>query len=360
MKKAAKKIGIVFLFLIILLLVSFGIFSVVLKVKNDKFIGQADEKFVNYLNKNKTVLNQTSDEKGKILFADSTYKNDIILLGESHGVADVQSIDKELFLHLNKTAGFRYYIAEMDSLRASKLNNFLCGAEKDTILLKKIVLDIKKRIPQQSSIELYQKWSDIYDYNKTLPDTLKVCVIGVDTDFEKKSPISRDSAMILNFKHFIKEKNIEGGRFYGLFGLFHIFQNGVNSENFQPFASRLVKNGFKTSSIICLNVDCNTYLPKNDQFPTPPSEQIGFFNMDGPGILVKGISDLKEASNENEATLFNLKALNSPYLNGQKLISIKTNFVNNSITPFDKQLPTIDFIQYAIIIRNSEALTPIK
>lgn len=360
MKRIAKKIGIICISLLIILLVALGVFALVIKVKNSHFIEQADKQFVDYLNQNKIVLNKKIYESGKPLFEDKTYKSNVFLLGESHGVANVQTIDKEIFLHLNKKLGLRYYVAEMDSIRANRLNNFLCGLEKDTVLLKKIVIDIRQRIPQQSSVELYEKWSDIYDYNTTLPDTLKLCVIGVDTDFGSDSPISRDSAMIQNFKSIVKKKKIETEKFYGLFGLFHILQNGINSDNFQPFAARLKANGFKTTSIACLYIDSKIYLPKNDQFPTPPSEQIGFLNMDGPLVLVKGINDLKKASNKNQTTLFNLKAVKSPYFKSKKIITMKTNFFNQVITPFNEQLSTTDFVQYSIIIRNSKALTPIK
>jgi hypothetical protein len=360
MKRIAKKIRIICISLFLILLLALGVFTIVLKVKNNRFIGQSDKQFVNYLNQNKIVLNQKTYESGQTLFDDETYKSNVILLGESHGAANVQSIDKEIFLHLNKKLGVRYYLAEMDSIRANRLNNFLCGLEKDTVLLKKIVIDIRQRIPQQSSVELYEKWSDIYDYNTTLPDTLKLSVIGVDTDFDSDSPISRDSAMIQNFKCIVKKKKIETEQFYGLFGLFHVLQNGVNSDNFQPFGARLKTNGFKTTSIACLYIDSKIYLPKNNQIPTPPSEQIGFLNMDGPLVLVKGINDLKKTSNKNEATLFNLKAVKSPYFKSKKLITMKTNFFNQVITPFNEQLSTTDFVQYAIIIRNSKALTPIK
>lgn len=183
-----------------------------LKVKNNHFLEQTDKQFVDYLNQNKIVLNQKTYESGKALFDDEAHKSSIILLRESHGVANIQSIDKEIFLHLNKKLGVRHYLAEMDSIRANQLNSFLCGIEKDTALLKKIVVDIRQRIPQQSSVELYEKWSDIYDYNTTLPDTLKLCVIGVDTDFDSDSPISRDSAMIQNFKSIVKKRKIEKNR----------------------------------------------------------------------------------------------------------------------------------------------------
>ena len=82
--------------------------------------------------------------------------------------SDVQKVDQLLLMHLNKKLGLRYYIAEMDSSKANRLNTILSAPEKDTSLLKQLVVDIKYSIPQQSSKELYQKWSSLYDYNKGL------------------------------------------------------------------------------------------------------------------------------------------------------------------------------------------------
>ncbi|MDR2147536.1 MAG: hypothetical protein LBE91_13865 [Tannerella sp.] len=354
MKKIFKWIGIVFASLLAIALIAVGIFI----VRNKMYIGLPDKKTVEYLNKNKIVLNQNAFEKDAPLFDNEAYTSDIILLGESHGVADVQSIDKELFLHLNKKIGLRYYVAEMDSIRANQLNIFLNGTYKDTLLLKKFVIEIGKRIPQQSSIELYQKWADIYDYNRNLPDSLKLRVIGIDADFDKKSPISRDSAMIQNFKNIVKSERLERKQFYGLFGLFHVSQNEFKGNNNKPFAARLKADEFNVTSILCLYVDCEVYMPPNEQFPTPPSQKISFLNMDGPIVLLKGINDFKKASQKGEATLFNLRTTNSPYFESK--IAMKTNFINQAMESKNEQLPIVDFFQYAILVRNSTALTPIK
>ena len=353
MKKVFKWIGIIFVSLLVIALIAIGIFI----VRNKMFIGLSDKKTVEYLNKNKIVLTQNAFGKDEQLFDNEAYTSDVILLGESHGVAQVQSIDKELFLHLNKKIGLRYYVAEMDSIRANRLNTFLNGTSKDTLLLKNIVIDIRKHIPQQSSIELYQKWADIYDYNRNLPDSLKLRVIGVDTDFDKKSSISRDSAMIQNFKDIVKTEKLEGKQFYGLFGLFHVSQSEFK-EGSKPFAARLKAEGINVTSILCLFVDCEVYFPKNEQYPTPPSEKLSFFNMDGPLVLLKGINDFKKASQKGETTLFNLRATNSPYFKSK--IALKTNFINQKMEPRNEQLPIVDFYQYAILFRNSPSLTPIK
>ena len=355
-KKILKWTGISLLSLLAIVLIALT----VLLIKNKSFIGALDAQLVEYLNHNKVVLDKNVFNTQN-LFDNDTYESNIILFGESHGLADVQDIDKALFIHLNKKTGARYYLAEMDSIRALQLNTFLAGAEKDTVLLKKFVSGISLRIPQQAGSELYQKWLDIYDYNQTLPDSLKVRVIGVDTDFEGETSVSRDSAMILNFMNIVQREGLENERFYGLFGVFHVFQNGMNKQNFYPFAARLKSRGFKVKSIACLYVESKTYLPKNSRFPIPLSEKTSLFNMDGPMVLAKGVNNFKKASKKNTVTLFNLTQNGSPCLvsGSSKYLNTKVNFLNQQIFPYNEHLAMSDFVQYVIFVRNAKAMSPI-
>lgn len=340
----------------------FSVFAIILIsilyvfISNKIFIGGKDSELTDYLKNNHTSLHDKIDGK---LFDAPFYNSQVILLGEIHGYADNQKLDLDFLKFLNQKTGVKYYIAEMDSAYSHKLNLFLHGSSKDQNLLKEVVLAVKKRIPQQSSKELMEKWSAIYDYNQTLKDSLKICVIGIDTDFNDNSrKISRDSAMIINFKNAVKKLNIEHEKFYGLFGFYHVLQHGVK-KNEKPFAERLKNSGFKTSSIVSFPLDSEMYLPKNPQFPTPEDEKIDWINADGPLMLVKGINDFKDFSPSNSVTLFKLNAKNSPYQQADQLISIKSRMFGESFTP-QQNTHTLDYFQYVVITRNSKALTPIQ
>ena len=84
---------------------------IVILIRNKLFIGTVDKQLVEYLNRNKIVLDKNAFYT-QSLFDNETYESNIILLGESHGIGDVQAIDKMLFIHLNKKTGLRYYLAE--------------------------------------------------------------------------------------------------------------------------------------------------------------------------------------------------------------------------------------------------------
>lgn len=324
-------------------------------ISNKLFLESKNENNITYLTKNNIEITNSINDK---LFDDDFYKSKVFLLGEIHGYADNQKLDKELLFFLNKKLGVKYYIAEMDSITAKKLNAFLTDSLKNQQTLKEVVLAINERIPQQSSQELFDKWNDIYDYNQKLTDSSKITVIGIDKNFDDNSKVARDSAMAINFKNSIKKLNLENEKFYGLFGYFHVLQN-VTENGEETFASELKKSDIKTTSFVSYTLDSEMYLPKNPQFPTPENERVDWINADGPLQLVKGINDLKELSKPNSITLFKLNAKNSPYLQSQLLISVKSRFFGESIVP-QKGTFTTDYFQYVFLLKNSKALTKLK
>ncbi|MDR2275985.1 MAG: hypothetical protein LBF27_34080 [Sphingobacterium sp.] len=337
--------------LTILLLLIFYVF-----ISNRIFIGSQEQKFTDYL---KTNQEQISDNMEGKLFDDKFYNSQIFLFGEVHGFADNQKMDAIFLKFLNKKEGVRYYVAEMDSTNADKLNRFLKGSTKDQNLLTEVVTAVRKRIPQQSSMELLEKWSVVYDYNQTLADSLKISVLGVDTDFDNNSrKVSRDSAMMVNFTNSLKKLHIENEKFYGLFGFYHVLQRGANGGK-MPFAERLKNSGFKVSSIISYTLDSEMYLPENPQFPTPADQKISMINANGPFMLVKGINDFSELVQPNSINLFKLDTKDSPYAKSDKLITIKSRIFGESFNP-QQEASTLDYFQYIILLKNSEALSPLK
>ena len=349
MKKVLKVIKIAVFLIISLILISLLWFY----TANRLFLGFKNQDNISYLTRNKLQL---QDSISGELFDDDFYNSDVFLLGEIHGYADNQKLDKELFLFLNKTAGVKYYLAEMDSITAGKLNRFLSGTAKDEQLLKEVVLAIRQRIPQQASNELFNKWNAIYDYNRKLADSSKITVMGIDTNFDdNRSETARDAAMIANFKQLVKKQHLTNEKFYGFFGYFHTLQKAATS-GVKPFAEELSDSGFKTTSLVSYTLDSEMYLPENPQFPTPPEEKIDWVNADGPLMLVKGIYDLKEVSIPNTITLFKLNTPGSPYFKSRHLISSKVRVFGNNIVPLENTAVT-DYFQYVFLLRNSKALT---
>lgn len=338
------------------------IFSVVLLlvlfifISNRIFIGSQEQQFTDYLKDNREEISGRVEGK---LFDDSFFNSQVFLFGEVHGYADNQKVDNYLLKFLNQEKGVRYYVAEIDSINSDKLNHFLMDSTKNLSLLKEVVTAIRKRIPQQSSKELLEKWSDIYDYNQTLNDSLKVRVIGIDVDFDDSSrKIPRDSAMYVNFSNSLKTLGIQDEKFYGFFGFYHVLQHGAKMGKI-PFAQYLKNSGFKVSSIVGYTLDSEMYLPKNPQFPTPADQKISWINADGPFMLVKGIADFNGLLESNSINLFKLDSKESPYLTSDKLVSIKSRMFGENFTP-QQSTSTLDYFQYVVVLKNSKALTPIQ
>lgn len=341
----------------ILSILSILVFAVLfVYISSRIFIGAKDQKFTDYLKSNRE---QISDRIAGNLFDSNFYDSQVFLFGEIHGYADNQKVDQYLLEFLNKKAGVKYYVAEMDSSTSNKLNKFLSGNSKDQKLLVEVVTAMKKRIPQQSSKELLDKWNSIYDYNQTLGDSLKIAVLGVDTDFDNNSrKISRDSAMMENFTNLLKRHHLENEKFYGLFGFYHVLQHGPNGGK-KPFAERLKNAGFEVKSLVSYTLESEMYLPKNPQFPTPKDQKVSWINADGPMMSVKGIFDFSDLVKPNSMTLFKLDAEDSPYGNSEKLIAIKSRMFGESFNP-QNGTSTLDYFQYIVLLKNSKALTPLK
>ena len=260
MKKFFKIILIILLSAIVIIAIALLVFT----LSNRMFIGGTDETHTSYLNSNKIVIhadNPLGNSKSTV-FNHSVYTSKIVLLGETHGYAEVQDIDKALLFHFNKTKGTRYYVAEIDSLTADKLNLFLKKPEKDTLLLKDVVANVKRRIIQQAGRELFNKWSDVYDYNRTLPDSLRISVIGLDKSVGDTLKIPRDSVMAMRLAALMEQPGMENETFYGLFGMFHVFQEGVTPNNVLSLAARLKDRNISVKSIVCMQVDSEVYMPK--------------------------------------------------------------------------------------------------
>ena len=333
-------------------------------VKNKIYLAGEDQTHINYLNKNMETLDKTNATFNT--FDSAFYNNSVFILSENHGFADVQNVDEQLFIHLNKKMGLRFYIAEMDSLRANRLNVFLKNPVADLALLKSVVKDIAIRIPQQSSQQLYEKWLHIHAYNQQLAANAKVEVLGLDQNFEETNvKIGRDSSMLLNFFSMVEKRGLKNEKFYGLFGYFHSMQQGVTEKIRYPFAAKLRRNATfpqlqNVQTIACLTLESEMYLPPTEGMPTPPDQKLAYLNADGPVVLVKGINDLKAVTQPNSMTIFHLNNANSPFKNSQRLAGVKVNLLGDEVLPNNEKQVTTDFFQHVILLRGSKSLLPLK
>lgn len=112
------------------------------------------------------------------LFDEAFYQQQVFLLGESHGVQRVQEIDFALLRHLNRRAGVRYYLAEMDAAQAHYLNAYLRTGNEAT--LQHVFAGWVRRQAVWGNADFAEKIRRIRQLNQTLPAHRRICLVGID------------------------------------------------------------------------------------------------------------------------------------------------------------------------------------
>jgi hypothetical protein len=136
-----------------------------------------DSTYTTYLAKNNEKITIGSNNSFSLLDK-AFYSNELFLLTESHGYAKPHQLDAELFKQLNKKTGVRYYLAEIDFAQAHYLNQYLNTGNEDFLKsIYKYWFDTKAQWGCKAGFE---KWKNLYNYNKTLAKDKKIIVLGLD------------------------------------------------------------------------------------------------------------------------------------------------------------------------------------
>lgn len=189
MKKLFRILGAIILIPLGVYWMYLGVFHVKEYVKGNTYVA--------YLNKNKTVLNEDFELDA------SFYEKQFYMVGEIHGFAKSPEIDFKLFKHLNQRVGVRYYMSEVDYSQAYFLNRYLETGQDSLI---HYALENWLVVQARNNRDYYQKWKELYEYNRTLVTDKKVVIIGADVMSDVKL-----------FKHHLKDL-LNAKDYAGLFG----------------------------------------------------------------------------------------------------------------------------------------------
>ncbi len=132
------------------------------------------------------------------LFDDAFYQNRLFLLGESHGIQKPQELDFALLKHLNERVGVRYYIAEVDAIKAHYLNEYLKTG--DTTTLNKVFRSWVAEKAQWANRDFYQKIGRIRALNQTLPEARRIRFVGIDRIQDKPLVAERLTELLRGHK----------------------------------------------------------------------------------------------------------------------------------------------------------------
>ena len=109
-------------------------------------------------------------------FPQSNFK--IIGFGAYHGSQETEKAENILLDQLIYKNSVKYYLPETDFGIAYYFNQFLKSG--DTILLKDLVKHYGVRVPQEKSIETYNKWIGLKKINDNQTENNKIQVVGID------------------------------------------------------------------------------------------------------------------------------------------------------------------------------------
>ncbi len=170
---------------------------------------------------------------------------------------------------------------------------------------------------------------------------------------------SRDALMLRNLTYLTGQLSLADEKMYGLWGYYHTLQAPLRIG--VPFAALIKQSGLpfrdRIVSLNILSLGSDMMIPPGFK-PQPAGGKVGYFNSNGPFVFVDGIKDLKALTEENSLTIFKLDEPGSPYRQSQKLARMKT-WVAKSFIPREDAVTT-DLFQYAVLMRDSEALTPLR
>ena len=340
-------------------------------------------------------------------FPKAFYRSRLILLGESHGAAAPQGLDLELLAHLNRRIGLTDYLAEIDPVQADYFNRYLDTG--DEALLKRVFDYWTKSGAQWGNRAFEDKVRAIRRLNATLPASRRIRFTGIDSvqdwglvaewiagsgeqpagAFAATAASDRASAALAalgdkpgdgaaelratladiaagqnretvifnNYARAVRGGKLGNRPAYGLWGLYHVMQAGVNRT--QPFAARIAASDLpaagKTASIALLALDSAVQIP--GPFPDGVKRlRMTNFNIDGPFVMVKGAATLRAASDPATITLFDTGARGSPIAAtdfGQITTSVGQSFVTDDNGPQARRL-----VQYVGVVRDSDWAAP--
>ena len=394
----------------VLLALSYGIFHLLEYATGSKF--------VQYLTENSETI--PIDQS----FSYENMEKDIdqcklILVGESHGFKEPSKFDIDFFKYLHKNHHVNHYIAELDFVQASFLNDYLASGDEELLsaALNKWAVE-----QGRNNKDYFNKYVELHKYYVQLPENEKFEIIGIDnihdtellsrylrlffTNTELENPetvdnkillnqidtlttiynnnpntlfilshlksnlkyaqeqVGREEAMFKNFRSLYKYHHLENKKVYGFIGLYHVFQYRVNGKH--PLASKIRQSDLGLEGkMLSIN------FMMNDSYMVMPSNKLPKFMRDkgkytrmpvsADNILViyiYGVKDFKRMTPLHSKSLVKMNGDDSPYAGSNRLnTTIQLLPVTDVFNITDKGKP---YTQYTIFVRNSDWAEPME
>ena len=216
-----------------------------------------------------------------------------------------------------------------------------------------------------------KKWLDFYTENKSkyaaythndpgFEHTIKNLKYTWDNDGQ------REPTILANYQDLSSRYHFEEHPQFLRFGFFHLEKSREGNEAYPSFFTRLIEEKVYDKNEI---ISVIGFLTKSevlwDQQYNDQGDYTGYTTEAGYGIgdywkeYFRGIKNLKKAKT-SDLTLFRLNNANSPYNEPHPdLIEVKL-FLKKSNGKQLQGMSTLDFLDYAVLISDSKASTPIE
>lgn len=366
----------------------------------------ADPAKVAYLNASEVVSGPVTGGLA-FRFPAAFYRSRLILLGESHGSAAPQVVDLELLTHLSRLIGLRDYLAEVDAVQAERLNAFLGTGDEaalqrvfafwkpdaqwgNTAFLAKVrgVRALNAALPPARRIRFHgvdavQDWPLLAEWLAGQGATLDVAAVAAEKTASGKAVLAlaalasarpspmrdrlaaslaltrdkagRERTIFENYARLVRTGELGDRPAYGLWGLFHVMQAGINGA--KPFAMQIKASDLpaakSVATVVLLSLDSAVMIPMGAK-----KMRMTSFNIDGPVVKVAGAPELRAASRPDAVTVFDLTRRGSPYLTAPDFTAITTT-IGQNFKPDDPAAPATVFAQYIGVFRGSDWAAPL-
>ena len=150
----------------------------------------------NFLKNNHATINlkDNNDVSSFSLLNSSLEGYTVFLTGEAHGVAANTDVQIKLLKYLNEKAGVKYFLIERGYSDSVILNRYLKTGDEN--ILKQYYEGINGTL--NYTINDYEMWKKLYEYNKKKSIEDKIKVIGIDVEY---TPLSAFKCMYSLIPH---------------------------------------------------------------------------------------------------------------------------------------------------------------
>lgn len=239
---------------------------------------------------------------------------------------------------------------------------------RDDLKMKQSEKDFDFSLGNKETTQLLKNFIADYDENRNLyihqiSDTISFHHILKNIAYNFNEKREREKIIFENYIYLKDIYHLETKKQFAKYGFFHLEKE--REQNYPSFFTRLIEqNIYERNNVITII----GYLTKSKVLWDKVYDKQGNYQSytieKGYGIgdywkeYFKGINKLKKTK-LSDITLFRLNSQKSPYNSGTDLIEVKL-FLKESNGKGLKGKATTDFIDYAILINNSESQVPIE